>query len=223
MRADHIVTGALTSKHQIVRAYGVPPERVHVVPFGVNLATFHPDDRTVGRALVRERVGEDRPYVLFAASLHPRKNLGAVRQAVTGLAERGCPHVLVLVAAPAPDRPDSSDLEAEAIAELPGFPGRVVRFIDPPDQQLSALMSGADAVCQPSTSEGFGLTPLEAMATGAAIVVSEPRLPSRSRGAGWIGGGDRRPRLSKRHWSTSYGIRVLRGGCELAPFVEPGD
>jgi glycosyltransferase involved in cell wall biosynthesis len=172
MRADHIVTGALTSKHQIVRAYGVPPERVHVVPFGVNLATFHPDDRTVGRTLVRERVGEDRPYVLFAASLHPRKNLGAVRQAVTGLAERGWPHVLVLVAAPAPDRPDSSDLEAEALAELPGFPGRVVRFIDPSDQELSALMSGADAVCQPSTSEGFGLTPLEAMATGAAVVVS---------------------------------------------------
>ena len=173
MRADRIVTGAQSSKHQIVDAYGVSPDRVHVVPFGVNLATFHPDDGNVGRMMVRKRIGEDRPYVLFAASLHPRKNLGAVRQAVAGLARRGFPHVLVLVAAPAPDRADSSDLEAEAFADLPGFPGRLVHFHDPSDQELSALMSGALAVCQPSTSEGFGLTPLEAMASGSAVVVSQ--------------------------------------------------
>jgi glycosyltransferase involved in cell wall biosynthesis len=169
-RADRVVTGAESSKRQIVQAYGVPPDRVHVVPFGVNLATFHPDDGRVGAALVRERIGEDRPYVLFAASLHPRKNLRAVRQAVRGLAQRGFPHVLALVAAP--DRADSSDLEAAAFAELPGFPGRVLRFVDPGDRELRALMSGAFAVCQPSTAEGFGLTALEAMATGTAVVVS---------------------------------------------------
>ena len=171
-RADRILTGASSSKRQIVDAYGVPPDRVHVVPFGVDPAVFHPGDEVRGRALVSERVGEDHPYVLFAASVHPRKNLAALRDAMTGLARRGFPHVLALVAAPAPDRSDSSDLEREAFADLPGFPGRVVRFVDPPDAELTALMAGAVAVCQPSTSEGFGLTALEAMASGAAVVVS---------------------------------------------------
>jgi D-inositol-3-phosphate glycosyltransferase len=78
----------------------------------------------------------------------------------------------VIVAAPAPDRDDSSDLEEQAFAELPGFPGRVIRFIDPPDGELSALMGGADVMCQPSKAEGFGLTVLEAMAAGTPVIVS---------------------------------------------------
>jgi glycosyltransferase involved in cell wall biosynthesis len=172
-RADRIVTCATSSKQQIVEAYDFPPNRVHVVPYGVDRSIFYPDHSGAGLALVRQRLGETRPYVLFAASLHPRKNLAAVRGAVESLARRGFPHVLALVPAPAPDRDDSSDLAEEGFAELPGFPGRVVRFDDPTDRQLSQLMSGADAVCQPSTSEGFGLTVLEAMSAGAAVVVSD--------------------------------------------------
>jgi glycosyltransferase involved in cell wall biosynthesis len=172
-RADHIVTCSHSSKRQIMEAYDFPPERVHVVLLGVDSATFHPDPSGAGAALVRERLDQSRPYVLFAASLHPRKNLKAVRSAVEGLAHRGFPHALALVVAPAPDRADSSDLANEALAELPGFPGRLVHFEEPTDEELGALMAGAEAVCQPSTSEGFGLTVLEAMATGAAVVVSD--------------------------------------------------
>ena len=172
-RADRIVTCAHASKQQIVAAYEFPPDLVHVVPFGVDRTIFHPDASGRGSTLVRERIGDNRPYILFAASLHPRKNLAAVRGAVENLARRGFPHVLAVVAAPAPDRADSSDLAEAGFAEIPGFPGRLVRFEDPTDEELSALMSGADVVCQPSTSEGFGLTVLEAMSAGGVVVVSD--------------------------------------------------
>jgi glycosyltransferase involved in cell wall biosynthesis len=172
-RADRIVTCASSSKRQIEETYGFPEDCVHVVLFGVDRTIFHPDSSGAGAAMVRDRLGESRPYILFAASLHPRKNLAAVRGAVESLARRGFPHVLALVAAPSPDRADSSELAGEAFAELSGYPGRLVHFEDPTDEELCSLMSSAAVVCQPSTSEGFGLTVLEAMSAGAAVVVSD--------------------------------------------------
>jgi glycosyltransferase involved in cell wall biosynthesis len=171
-RSDHIVTCSFSSKDQIVNTYGVAPERVHVVPLGIDPCVFRPVGPLATHSQLRTRAGLTGPYVLFAASLHPRKNLLSVRRAMTGLARRGFPHTLAIVASPAPDRPDSSHLEQQAFAELPGFPGRVVRIIDPSDHELNALMAGAVAVCQPSKAEGFGLTVLEAMAAGAPVVVS---------------------------------------------------
>jgi glycosyltransferase involved in cell wall biosynthesis len=139
---------------------------VHVVPHGVDLQLFRP-----GIAGGRERVGS--PYVLFAGVLHPRKNLDALRQAIAGVARAGLPHVLVVVGSAPADRPDSRDLVAAATAEIPGAPGRLMRIENPSDEELAALMAGADAVCLPSWFEGFGLPALEAMACGVPVVVSD--------------------------------------------------
>ena len=89
------------------------------------------------------------------------------------LAARGLPHSLVLVAGPAPDRRDSSELLRAATAELEGAPGRIVHLTGATDAEVAALMAGAAAFCLPSISEGFGLTALEAMACGAPAVVTD--------------------------------------------------
>ena len=89
------------------------------------------------------------------------------------LARAGYPHALALVASPALDRPDSADLQREAVAELPGAPNRIAAVSDPTDDDLAGLMAEADAYCLPSLFEGFGLTALEAMACGTAVVVSD--------------------------------------------------
>jgi glycosyltransferase involved in cell wall biosynthesis len=170
-RATRVITAAEFAKNQIVRAYGISPDRVYVVPHGVDAAIFRPTRPAPGSVADR-LMRSNTPYVVFAASLHPRKNLAAVRQAVAEIAANGYPHVLVMVLAPSPDRKDSTDLERAALAELPGAPGRLIRVMRPSDLELAQLMSGAQAVCQPSLAEGFGLTPLEAMACGAPVIVS---------------------------------------------------
>lgn len=172
--ADRVITGSEFARRELAAGLGISTERIDVVPHGVDLKCFRPD-RPGGRTMVAHALGTpgERPYVAFAASVHPRKNLSALRDAVAGLARRGFPHVLAVMAGPALDRADSSDLEQEAFAELPGAAGRLARIIRPCDDELAMLLSGADAFCLPSLSEGFGLTALEAMACGTPVVVSD--------------------------------------------------
>jgi len=170
--ADHVITLSYASAHGLIEGYGLDPSRVHPVHPGLDSA-FRGPTRGGPALVARARDGPELPYVLFAAVLHPRKNLAAVREALTTLAADGLPHALAIAGRPAPDRADSTELLREAAAELPGAPGRVVMLGEPTDEELASLMSGAEAFCLPSLYEGFGLTVLEAMGCGAPVVVSD--------------------------------------------------
>jgi glycosyltransferase involved in cell wall biosynthesis len=171
--ACRVLTAARSARREIAAAYGLTEERIDVVPHGVDPERFHPGIPGGRELVARARGGAPAPYVLFVSALHPRKNSGALREAMAGLARRGLPHVLVLAGASALDRADPGELEAAATAELPGAPGRVVRIVKPADADVAALMAGASAFCLPSLGEGFGLTALEAMASGTPVVVSD--------------------------------------------------
>ena len=187
LAADHVLTPSEWSRGQVLDAYGTRDDLVHTVPYGADLEVFRPGV-TGGRARVAAVTGVADPrYVLFVGTLHPRKNVAAVRHAVARLARRGFRQLLVLATADAPDRDDSSELRRRAEAELPGAPGRIVSIPAGADIELAALMAGADAVCQPSFSEGFGLTALEAMACGTPVIVSDRgSLPEVVEGGGLI-------------------------------------
>jgi glycosyltransferase involved in cell wall biosynthesis len=158
------------TRRGLTEGFGLPAERVFVVPHGVDTDLFNPA-RGGGRAQVVEALGEDRPYVLFASIPSIRqKNLAALRAAMASLAERGHPHALVIAGGTAGG--ESPAELAEITAELPGFPGRVAWVGHVEDGRLAGLMAEADAFCLPSLYEAFGLTALEAIACGAPTVVS---------------------------------------------------
>jgi alpha-1,3-rhamnosyl/mannosyltransferase len=170
--AAGVITPSESARQQVIDRYGIGSSRVHAVYHGVDSQLFRPG-LPGGAKLVASAGGRsDLPYVLFVSILHPRKNLSVLRDAVTGLARRGYPHQLVIVAAPPPDRADYETLERSAFADLPGTSGRVVRVVAPTDTQLAALMAGAAVFCLPSLMEGFGMAVLEAMACGTPVVVS---------------------------------------------------
>jgi glycosyltransferase involved in cell wall biosynthesis len=172
--AAAVVCPSESSKRQIVEDSGVAPERVFVAHHGVDHAIFRPGLSGGAAVAAAHGADPDLPYLLTVASLHPRKNLLALREAFVQLVGEGFPHQLLIVGGPAYGRFDGDDLVAAVSAEVPGAPGRLVLVpFGLSDEDVAALMGGATAFCLPSLSEGFGLPAMEAMACGVPAVLSD--------------------------------------------------
>jgi glycosyltransferase involved in cell wall biosynthesis len=153
---------------RVAERLGVPLEKIRVTGEGAS-EKFRP--QTTER--IQETLGvhglRAAGYFLFVGNLTPRKNLPhlirAFRLAIPHLDDRT---ELVMVGA-------GSATNAFPAQELAGASDPVgqVRQLDyVDDADLPPLMAGALAVVVPSHYEGFGLPPLEAMATGAVVVAS---------------------------------------------------
>jgi glycosyltransferase involved in cell wall biosynthesis len=168
-RATYVVADSENTRNDVICLLGVPPERVTVVPGGVDPA-FQPVEDPARLAALRREIGLDEttPYILFIGVIEPRKNLVGLVDAFDILkARRPLPHKLVLagkrgwLSDGTMERADRSPFRTDII-----FPG----FI--PDGELPTLYSAAEAFAFPSHYEGFGLPVLEAMACGTPVVAS---------------------------------------------------
>jgi glycosyltransferase involved in cell wall biosynthesis len=169
MRADYVVADSENTRNDVICLLGVPPERVTVVPGGVD-PVFQPVTDPERLAALRHTIGIDEttPYILFIGVIEPRKNLMGLIEAFDILkSRRSLPHKLVVagrrgwLSDGTMDRADRSLYRSDII-----FPG----FI--PDGELPTLYSAAEAFAFPSHYEGFGLPVLEAMACGTPVVAS---------------------------------------------------
>lgn len=140
------------------RAHGFAPERLRVVPWGIEVRPVDP--ATVDAVLTR--LGVTRPYVLSNGTIEPRKNLRALLDAFARLDDD---RAQLVVAGPEGWNDELATLQAR-------LGPRVTRvgFLAPDD--LRALHAGAEVFCYPSLREGFGLPVLEAMAQGTPVVTS---------------------------------------------------
>src|SRR5215211_5422151 len=163
-RAAALIAVSHTTKRDLVRHLGIPPERIAVVYEGVDHARFHPVDRRL----------VDAPYVLFVGSEHPRKNLATLLRAFRLLKDEARFRDLRLVkvgAAGGREAPFRRRTLA-AVAAL-GLEDDVVFTGRVPDADLPAYYGGAACLVLPSLYEGFGFPPLEAMACGCPAVVAD--------------------------------------------------
>ena len=165
-RADLVITASQAAAAEIAAHTPIPAERLRVVPDGVDHIVASPQEV----AEVRAKHGlEDVPYVLWVGTLEPRKNVGTLVKAFAGLSRQGAvPHRLVLVG---PEGWLTQGQVADSDRALLGDRLRALGHVA--DWELRALYAGADLFCLPSLHEGFGLTVLEAMVQGTAVVCSD--------------------------------------------------
>jgi len=165
-RADALIAISESTKKDLVDRYRVRPEKITVIPCGVE-DRFRPDIGEEERARVRQAYGLERPYVLYVGSLFRWRNLARLVQAHANLLSRGIEIDLVLAGRDIWGNSDAPAQVAESgTANQVHFLGYVA------NEDLPALYAGAEVFAYPSLHEGFGIPPLEAMASGVPVVVS---------------------------------------------------
>jgi glycosyltransferase involved in cell wall biosynthesis len=152
-RARLLITVSEFSRRELIDALGVPPERIRVIPPGVDERFFDPSDPEP----VTRRHGLTRPYALAVGTLSERKNPALLSHLAARLQQHGIDLVLA--------GSDRSYLRGGEVG--------VRRLGCVPDEDLPRLYAGARALAMPSIYEGFGLPCLEAMAAGLPVVAAD--------------------------------------------------
>ena len=166
-RAAVVLTVSEFSRRDLMRRYGVPPDKVVVAPDAVD-SSFRPLHDEARLATVRARYGTGERFILCVGNVQPRKNLKTLIAAYVRLRRAGATrHKLVLVG-----RKTWLFDEIFAAARASGYADDLIFTDYVPDEDLVVLYNAADVFVYPSIFEGFGIPPLEAMACGTPVVTS---------------------------------------------------
>jgi glycosyltransferase involved in cell wall biosynthesis len=167
-RAARVLTVSETSKRDILEYFRIPESRVEVIYNAID-ERFWQQPTADDMERVRERYQLNAPFVLYAGNIKPHKNLERLIEAFNML--RQTPHLkdvqLLIIG------DEISKYAALRRAVHRHKLHRHVRFFGfVSDQTLAALYRLADVFVFPSLYEGFGLPPLEAMASGTPVITS---------------------------------------------------
>jgi glycosyltransferase involved in cell wall biosynthesis len=163
--ATRILTVSYASADEIVRAAPEAKRRVRVTYNAVDERFAPAEDADAARSCASSLLGTERPFFIVLGRDQPSKGHPTAMRAFARVARKG-EHLVLL------QRPRLGH-GLHRIATNLGILDRVhfVRQVDTPD--LVALLQSANALLQPSLSEGFGIPVLEAMACGCPVVASD--------------------------------------------------
>lgn len=183
-RLTHVISVSQATRRDLLSHASLEPGQIDVVYNGADLERFGAMDGDEARAHVREKFGIETPYILYTARLeHPGKNHVRLLEAFARLKrEEGLPHRLVCAGSPWYGAESiyaaARDMGIERDVYFPGFVH---------NSDLPALYAGADLFVFPSLFEGFGIPPLEAMASGTPVCASNvSSIPEVVRDAGLL-------------------------------------
>jgi glycosyltransferase involved in cell wall biosynthesis len=158
-----VVTATAFARDRIVEAVGVDPERVEVIPSGIDVARFSPEPGPDDERLAAE-LDLPEEFAVYPANLWPHKNHTRLLEALAAVPE---PMQLVLSG-----QAYGRGAQVAAQAERLGVSHRVRHLGYLPPDAVPLLYRRARLMIFPSLYEGFGAPPLEAMAAGCPVVAS---------------------------------------------------
>ena len=166
-KSDRIFTVSEQSKRDILKFFSVPPEKIVVTPNAIDdrFSTPPSEEHVVN---TRERYQLSHSYLLYVGNIKPHKNLERLIEAFHLVRQQGRSELELIIIGD-----EISKLQSLRRAVHKYDIHRYVRFFGyVPDKTLAVLYRLAALFVFPSLYEGFGLPPLEAMASGTPVVTS---------------------------------------------------
>jgi glycosyltransferase involved in cell wall biosynthesis len=170
-QARRIIVPSQSAAADVRRILGVDPALIDVIAEAAS-RDLMPDQTGTSHDRARQRFEIPGPYLFNIGGFDKRKNLPLLIDAF-GSALRSLPDGATLVIAGAPHSSNPTVFPPlEPIIERLGLRGKVLLTGKVTDDDRRLLYQGAVACISPSMYEGFGLTPLEAMACGTPVIVA---------------------------------------------------
>jgi len=168
-RQDRLIAVSRATAGDIHRHFQVPPEKIEVIPNGIDHSRFQPGNAAAAKAWIAARHGVTRPFFLYVARLeHPAKNHVRLVEAFARFKrESRSEWQLVLGGS---DWHGAEFIHDAIRRSACARDIRCLGFVS--DAELPQWYQAADAFVFPSLFEGFGLPPLEAMACGCPVACS---------------------------------------------------
>ena len=162
-RADASI-GVCAALMDVLREYGIPNEKLHVMRNGVDLVRFAPQPQGLAREQLRIGLG---PVLLLVGHLIERKGHHLVIEALAQV-RRHYADARLYVIGEGPERPRLQSL----VSDL-GLGDAVQLLGQIPNVELARWYSAADMLVLASSREGWANVLLEAMACGAPVVATD--------------------------------------------------
>jgi len=166
-RNCHIIAPTEKEKDGLIRHYGSSPERISVIPCGVNLKLFQPVDKEK----VKQQLGfVDDKLILFVGRIEPLKGIDRLIKAMPYLQNGQGPRLVII------GGDERSQYEMERLQGLCRdlhVQGSVTFLGLVKHEQLPYFYSAADACVVPSYYESCGLVALESLACGTPVVATD--------------------------------------------------
>lgn len=180
--ADRIITVSNNSKSDLIKFLGIKGNKIVVIYNGVDQKKFKPVSKEICDRIFENRKWP-REYILYAGTIdHPGKNIMSVIQVFERLREDGSYNGQLILAG----MPGTGFEVVKKYVNESQYKDEITFGGFVTDEELIVLYTCCDVFCFVSLYEGFGIPPLEALACGAKVVVSNTSaLPEVVGDLGW--------------------------------------
>ena len=164
-RANLSVSNSEAGRNDVI-ARGFPAKRTIVIPNGIDIERFQPDEQRRKRAREALNLQPDQPLIGLIGRLEPQKQHPLFLQAAALVAQRQPQARFLCLGRSTPERLN----ELKSLTDQLGLSGRL-QWLEPRND-IETIMSALDILCLPSSAEGFPNVVAEAMACGVPCVVT---------------------------------------------------
>ncbi len=166
-KAKHIIAVSKNTKKDLQQLLKISDEKISVIYEAVESDRYNTQVAPAKIEEVKKKYNIRKPYLMYIGVWRNHKNILGMLSGFAKILERGLDYQLVMTGKPDPHYPEVM----QKIKEL-GIEKNVVLAGFVPEEELPVFLQGCDLFVFPSFYEGFGLPPLEAMATGCPVVAS---------------------------------------------------